>query len=991
MAYNLPNGTIQTSGDSILVDNIYGSGTFSNSQGYVYSESFGDQASFIGSGCVSIGFDASSSGGNPQDQVIIGKRARGTSRFTVAVGADSVSSQESVAIGRGATALSVAGVAIGHRAEAGQRSIVIGEDAGLRISDNDLQKSIYIGDSAGQFPTVPTFPVSLQQIGIGRDVPGMPGFNTVAIGSLAGGAYNTNCILIGEYAGAQSSGDRNIEFLVNGLNNSPITAGMSDKLNIGGLIGGDRASGVVGINTSINPEAALHVDTPSATTTTTIFRSAAAQSTNISEWQDSAGTVVGSVSTTGRLDMRDVYASGFLQNPVGGVGSLALGQTTSVSTYSTAIGINADASIGTFATSIGPNSKTRGGSSVSLGVGASASGGAVAIGFAYANASKAIAIGSVARAEGTQSISIGNYAGLSNTSGNNIAIGPYAGSNYSVKQCLAIGVSAGTSLRGAYNVSIGKSANANAGTASDQVVNCVSIGKNAGLQIGGNYSGRRGAKDCVAIGANSLKAAPGTGNLEIRLSDNVVTASPCSGLSNRINIEGLIRGDWSAGTVGINTTMSPEATMHAESANSTDVTILGRAAASQSVDILRTEDSVGNPMFTVTAESGVTRHYISDDGGTNYERLSIGWDSPNGGTGLRNVWIGTEAGGTGTAALGIIINGQKGNYATSPFIDEDSNYSAMMAIGLYADIKNSDRCVMMAGNYGEIKGSTSSVTAGGQNLIIQDSSASFIGGGYGNRIENLGNGAVIGGQSNAVNDSDNSLITSSSYGTITSSQSNQSNNLLSSSYRGTITDSARHTSFGTYRSNTSGVVGGVTIGGDRASNHLDHQFSINGGHFNLGAGYYGGACEIQRSIIHLANQTTTNSGDISLFINNSTSTGDIIYVLPSSTLQFDVRVSAYNATDDIGAAYRFEGAIRRNGSNSTATLGTITSGSWVEGAMTGADVYVAADDSNDALQVYVSGITGKTINWSASVDYQQTRGGGEAGAARSDIGGVPVG
>lgn len=623
-----------SSSNILYVDNIYGSGTFSNSQGYSYSESFGDQASFTGSGCVSIGFDASSSGGSPEDQVIIGKRARGNGRFTVAVGADSIATQESVAIGRSATAQAIAGIAIGHRANAGTRSICIGEDAGTLIEENDVGKSIYIGDSAGQFLTDPLFPVSASQIGIGRDIPGLIGTESVVIGNFAGGDYNTNCILIGEYAGAQSSGYRNIEFLVNGANNSPITAGMSDKLNIGGLIGGDRASGVVGINTSINPEAALHVDTPSTTTKTTIFRSIAAQSTNISEWQDSAGTVVGSVSTTGRLDMKDVYANGIMNNPVGGFGSLALGQTTLVSAYNTAIGLYADSQVGSFSVSLGAYTKTRGGAAVAIGSQVSASGSAIGIG-SSANAAgfRSIVIGNAAQAFGSYSISIGNYVGLSNTSGNCISIGNDAGANYTQKQGISMGDGAGNSLIGAYNIAIGKSSLGAAGTASDQVVNCIGIGKRAGIAIGGDFFSRRGAKDCVAIGANSLKSAPGTGNLEIRLSDDNPLSSPCSGLSNKINIEGLIRGDWDAGTFGINTDMTQDAALHVNSPNSATTTSIFRAAASQATRVAEWQDSSSSIMASVGSEGTISTtgsiHVFNsgDIDGFDYERLEITWDS----------------------------------------------------------------------------------------------------------------------------------------------------------------------------------------------------------------------------------------------------------------------------------------------------------------------------------------------------------------------------
>jgi hypothetical protein len=64
----------------------------------------------------------------------------------------------------------------------------------------------------------------------------------------------------------------------------------------------------------MTPGAALHVNTPNSTTTTSIFQAAASQTTRVTEWQDSSSAIMasvgpeGTISTTGNIH---VYNTGY--------------------------------------------------------------------------------------------------------------------------------------------------------------------------------------------------------------------------------------------------------------------------------------------------------------------------------------------------------------------------------------------------------------------------------------------------------------------------------------------------------------------------------------------------------------------------------------------------------------------------------------------------------------------------------------------------------
>ena len=89
-------------------------------------------------------------------------------------------------------------------------------------------------------------------------------------------------------------------------------------------------------------------------------------------------------------------------------------------------------------------------------------------------------------------------------------------------------------------------------------------------------------------------------------------------------------------------------------------------------------------------------------------------------------------------------------------------------------------------------------------------------------------------------------------------------------------------------------------------------------------------------------------------------------VTANAIISFNIQVVAReDATGDC-AAWEFKGAIKRDGSNNTALVGSVTKTVIAEDAgATAWDVTVDADDTNESLRIQVTGEASHTIKWAA--------------------------
>jgi len=168
---------------------------------------------------------------------------------------------------------------------------------------------------------------------------------------------------------------------------------------------------------------------------------------------------------------------------------------------------------------------------------------------------------------------------------------------------------------------------------------------------------------------------------------------------------------------------------------------------------------------------------------------------------------------------------------------------------------------------------------------------------------------------------------------------------------------------GTSHTTASSTGGGLAVG-TQSRVRYPAQVSTSAGQFAV-------AGDAQASRYHLRN-STADATAATLFRDGSSAR---LIVPARSTWAFKIRVTAYNSTDEIGAAWDVAGAIRRNAASGTALVGSVTSTAYTEGAMSGASVAVTADDTNEALQITVTGLATKAIRWHAVVETSEVSAG----------------
>jgi hypothetical protein len=109
---------------------------------------------------------------------------------------------------------------------------------------------------------------------------------------------------------------------------------------------------------------------------------------------------------------------------------------------------------------------------------------------------------------------------------------------------------------------------------------------------------------------------------------------------------------------------------------------------------------------------------------------------------------------------------------------------------------------------------------------------------------------------------------------------------------------------------------------------------------------------------------TTNATETELFLHGVSS--NRCTVIASSAIHFMIRVVIREPATGDCKIVEIKGGIKRNGSNTTALIGSVTSTTICEDAgASGWSVAVTADDTNEALKIAVTGEASHTINWHA--------------------------
>ena len=173
-----------------------------------------------------------------------------------------------------------------------------------------------------------------------------------------------------------------------------------------------------------------------------------------------------------------------------------------------------------------------------------------------------------------------------------------------------------------------------------------------------------------------------------------------------------------------------------------------------------------------------------------------------------------------------------------------------------------------------------------------------------------------------------------------------------------------------------GYYGCSTVGGGYSNSTTGSYSTIPGGHqakatrygeISHSAGQFGNQGDAQHTILIARNSTINASGTV-LFLDGSSSR---LTIPAETTWIFTTKLSAYNDTDNLRAGYNIRGCIGRNAASGTSIIGSNIVESWSEGAMSGCVATATADDTNEALQINVTGLASKNIRWVAVVDISQ--------------------
>jgi hypothetical protein len=208
-------------------------------------------------------------------------------------------------------------------------------------------------------------------------------------------------------------------------------------------------------------------------------------------------------------------------------------------------------------------------------------------------------------------------------------------------------------------------------------------------------------------------------------------------------------------------------------------------------------------------------------------------------------------------------------------------------------------------------------------------------------------------------------------------------NNTSSAYYSTVGGGANNISSGSNStvgggaSNTSGSSSSTVGGGFGNTSSGSYYGTIPGGfqakasrygELSHAAGQFAAKGDAQHTVLIARRLTTNATANQVLLLDNSSSR----LTLPAETTwAFTIKLSAYNDTDNEGGWWIFRGGIRRNAANGTALIGSLITESGFESSFNTASTSVVADDTNEALEIRVTGVASKNIRWVAVVDISQ--------------------
>ena len=176
-----------------------------------------------------------------------------------------------------------------------------------------------------------------------------------------------------------------------------------------------------------------------------------------------------------------------------------------------------------------------------------------------------------------------------------------------------------------------------------------------------------------------------------------------------------------------------------------------------------------------------------------------------------------------------------------------------------------------------------------------------------------------------------------------------------------------NTSSGSYssviggRNNTSEGIYSCVTGGWRGK-------ATRYGEISHAAGRFAQDADAQHTILIARRTTSDATANQVLFLDGSSQR----LTIPAATMwTFEVKLSAYNDTDNEAAWWIIRGGIISNDGGDVALVGSPITENGADTSLSTASASVVADDTNDALEIRVTGVAGKDMRWVAVVDISQ--------------------
>lgn len=340
---------------------------------------------------------------------------------------------------------------------------------------------------------------------------------------------------------------------------------------------------------------------------------------------------------------------------------------------------------------------------------------------------------------------------------------------------------------------------------------------------------------------------------------------------------------------------------------------------------------------------------------------------------------------TAVMAAGTPVGDTRGNGAVDLQVNRAS--ASQVASGNYAVIVGGNnntatgaQAVVIGGQANLASGNFSSVGGGANNLASKTNSS--VGGGSANTASGT-QSYVGGGVTNTASGQDSAVAggnTNKASG-ISSAVGGGSTNTASGTLA-CIGGGGGNSATSTYCTisggqNNTATAFGATIGGGSDNGASGLYSWIPGGwqaraplygQESSSSGQFAAAADCQRSMVQ-ARITTTDATPTALFLDGTSRR----ILIPSGYIwAFTAHITGVKDDGLKGCYYIRQGLIINNG-GTTSLIGTVqTVGTDIE-TDAGLNAAVTADDTNDALDIQVTGIAASNFRWQAIVHFQQTK------------------